>query len=83
MSVMMKYTSGDLVVNWRPRLCEHSGTCRRLLPEVFNPNAKPWVNMDAATFEKIKEIIDQCPSGALSYDEKSRKMPVYTRTESC
>lgn len=63
----MKYTNGEVTFVWKPDLCIHSGNCARGLPEVFNPRAKPWINMDGASTEKIIEQVKKCPSGALSY----------------
>jgi putative redox protein len=65
-----KYTytdeRGDLTVEWRPELCRHAARCATQLPQVFNPAAKPWVNMDSATTQEIKEQVGKCPTGALS-----------------
>ncbi|WMN05920.1 (4Fe-4S)-binding protein [Marivirga arenosa] len=60
------YESEDLVVVWQPSLCMHSEKCWRGLPDVFQRDAKPWVNMDGADDKRIKEQVDMCPSGALS-----------------
>jgi len=38
-----------------------------LLPDVFNPRKRPWVNLQAASTDEIKKTIDTCPSGALAY----------------
>ncbi len=65
-----EYTNGEITVVWQPDVCIHSAICwrgRQGLPEVFNPNNKPWVNMQGAGSEVIMKKIDQCPSGALSY----------------
>lgn len=37
------------------------------LNEVFNPSARPWINIQGATTERIIEQVRKCPSGALSY----------------
>ena len=62
-----KYTKENLTVIWQPDLCIHSKECFKGLPEVFNPANKPWVNMDAESVDRIKNQVDKCPSGALSY----------------
>jgi uncharacterized Fe-S cluster protein YjdI len=61
------YTNGEITVNWLPEKCIHSTKCWRGLAEVFNPRAKPWINMDGAATDKIAAQVDTCPSGALSY----------------
>lgn len=48
-------------------VCSHRGFCVRELPEVFIKNGRPWINPDGASIDKIIEICEKCPSGALSY----------------
>ena len=67
-----QYKSEDLVVNWDSEKCTHSKNCWKGLVSVFNPQKKPWINLDEASADEVKNQIDKCPSGALSYegDEK-------------
>ena len=65
------YTNGEVTVHWRPEKCIHSTICSKGLHEVFNPSARPWVNMDAASTEKIIAQVNECPSGALSISHNS------------
>jgi putative redox protein len=60
------YPNEDITVVWKPELCRHSARCATQLPQVFNPAAKPWVNMDGATSSEIMEQVAKCPTGALS-----------------
>jgi uncharacterized Fe-S cluster protein YjdI len=62
-----QYTKGDLTVIWKPSQCIHSTICWKGLIKVFNPRARPWVDMDGADTERIMEQVAKCPSGALSY----------------
>ena len=64
------YENEDITIVWKPNLCTHSGVCVRSLPKVYNPKARPWVKIENATTEKLKQQISNCPSGALSYTEK-------------
>ncbi len=34
---------------------------------MFDPEARPWVNLAAASPDEMARVIDTCPSGALSY----------------
>lgn len=52
---------------WEPRLCIHTGNCVRGLPLVFDPQARPWVSVEAADAEAIARTIETCPTGALHY----------------
>ena len=61
-----EYTNGELIVYWNSDLCTHCETCWRGLPQVFNPNVRPWVDMTGADSDLIVGQILQCPSGALS-----------------
>jgi putative redox protein len=64
------YSNEDITVEWKPELCRHAARCATQLPTVFNPAAKPWVNMDGATSQEIKEQVARWPTGALSIASK-------------
>ncbi|WP_411030679.1 (4Fe-4S)-binding protein [Spongiimicrobium sp. 3-5] len=65
--ITKKYTNGELTVVWKPKTCIHSTICFQGLPQVFNPNNRPWTNVEGASTKEIADQIDKCPSGALSY----------------
>lgn len=60
------YEKPDVRVEWRPELCVHCGICIQELPEVFNLDSRPWVDIEGATAERIVQQVERCPSGALS-----------------
>ena len=62
-----KYTNGEITVYWQPSKCIHATTCFRELIEVFNPRKRPWVNMKAAPTSKIQNVVDKCPTQAISW----------------
>jgi len=62
-----EYSNGEITIVWQPGLCTHSGVCVRTLPKVYNPKAKPWIEIDNATTEELKDQVSKCPSGALSF----------------
>jgi len=62
-----KYSNGEITVTWEPGVCQHSARCWKGLINVFNPQKKPWINMEGDTSERIIEQVKKCPSGALSY----------------
>jgi uncharacterized Fe-S cluster protein YjdI/CDGSH-type Zn-finger protein len=68
--VEREYENDDIVVYWEPGLCVHVGRCLRILPEVFDVDARPWVNISAANADEIAEAILACPSGALQFRRK-------------
>ncbi|SFD26950.1 putative redox protein [Chitinophaga sp. CF118] len=60
------YTNGEVTIVWKPELCKHSARCGNGLPEVFDIKAKPWINAQGASTEKIIEQVSKCPTGALT-----------------
>jgi uncharacterized Fe-S cluster protein YjdI len=66
----IRYSNGDIVVLWKPHKCIHSGTCVRGLPEVFDVRRKPWIYMLGASTEDIIAQVENCPSGALSWEKE-------------
>src|SRR5438477_6453126 len=60
-----EYATDEIVVEWEPRLCYHSQNCVRSLPQVFDDNRRPWVEVDAATADEVEAAVALCPSGAL------------------
>ena len=65
--IVKEYKNGDLTVVWQPNKCIHSAKCVHGLPEVFDPNKKPWIDVRQASQRNLMDVIDKCPSGALSY----------------
>lgn len=80
-----EYKTEDLTVYWNLSHCSHSGKCTDLLPEVFDMNKRPWINMDGADPLEIIKTIDKCPSGALRYQltEHSKIDPSLARGPGC
>lgn len=62
-----EYSNGEITVVWKPELCIHSAICLQGLPDVFQPREKPWIKIEAATTDDIRNQVKACPSGALSY----------------
>lgn len=61
------YSNGEITVHWVPEKCVHAAKCVTGLPSVFNIKARPWVNMQGATTEEIKRVVEACPNGALTW----------------
>mgnify|MGYP000865071292 CR=1 FL=1 len=61
------YQNSDIMVYWNPEQCTHDTNCFSTLPAVFNPGARPWVNIDGDDPHAIIKTVDGCPSGALRY----------------
>lgn len=61
------YGNDAIEVSWEPRLCIHTGNCFRALGEVFVPEARPWIDVEAADPDAIARTILTCPTGALHF----------------
>lgn len=65
-----EYKAGEITILWKPDVCIHAGVCVKTLPQVYHPNAKPWITAENATIQELTDQIAKCPSGALSIKEK-------------
>lgn len=64
---MKTYQNKNISVSFDKSKCIHAGSCVQQLPAVFDVNKTPWINIDGASKEKIVQAVNNCPSGALSY----------------
>ena len=69
--ITKRYSKGDVTVVWQPAKCIHSAVCVRGLPQVFDPNRRPWIELASATSEQIVAQMGKCPSGALSIERET------------
>ncbi|GAA0715295.1 (4Fe-4S)-binding protein [Aquimarina litoralis] len=67
MEKIKEYKKGDFTVVWKPKKCIHSGICVKTLPKVYNPKDRPWIKPENASIEALKDQINACPSGALTF----------------
>ena len=75
------YRGAGVTVRFDGRKCVHSRNCVLGDPRVFEPNAPgPWIHPDAASIERVVELVHACPSGALTYErtdgEEGEQPPV-------
>jgi len=67
-AAVREYRTDEIVVYWEPQLCIHSARCLQGLPQVFDTERRPWVDVTAASAEQIAEVITRCPSSALRFE---------------
>ena len=61
------YDGSGITVHWDSDRCIHSQLCVLGAPDVFDRDARPWVQLDGTAADDVARVIDTCPSGALSY----------------
>tara|TARA_R110002124_G_scaffold208776_2_gene375088 strand:+ start:1336 stop:1995 length:660 start_codon:yes stop_codon:yes gene_type:complete len=75
-SKIFSYENKELEVTWDLKRCIHAKECVHGLPHVFDPDKKPWIDLDQESdSEKIVETIQRCPTGALQYHFKHKENP--------
>jgi CDGSH-type Zn-finger protein/uncharacterized Fe-S cluster protein YjdI len=69
------YIEGErLTIVYEGRKCIHSRFCVTGAPKVFLANVVgPWINPDAMDADKLVEVSNACPSGAIRYKRKDGK----------
>ena len=73
MSDKEKYTfKGEEVdIEWDGRLCIHIAECGQSKGELFVGGRQPWCVPDATSLEDVFDIVERCPTGALTYQVKN------------
>lgn len=61
------YTGKGVTIHDNRSICSQAGLCTDRLSTVFRIKEDPWIDPDGATEEAIVALVQQCPSGALSY----------------
>ncbi len=61
------YQGKKITVYDNRSICAHAGICTDGLPAVFHNREGSFVDPDGASVAEIIDIVNQCPSGALSY----------------
>jgi CDGSH-type Zn-finger protein/uncharacterized Fe-S cluster protein YjdI len=63
---VVEYQGDDAVVTWNGKLCIHIGECGRAKGDLFIGGRQPWCNPDLASNDEVEEVVERCPTGALS-----------------
>ena len=62
------YPGAKANVLWDGNLCIHVGECGRASGDLFQGGRKPWCQPDVAGLEDAVEVVERCPTGALTYE---------------
>ncbi len=73
------YEGKAIRINDNRGVCAHAARCTDGLKSVFKYGEEPWIDPDGADVEAIKNQIQQCPSGALSYSFDGVEHTQYSR----
>lgn len=68
---VVDFQGAEIAVQWDGRLCLQLGECGRAVGELFMDGREPWCIPDAACTAEVREVVERCPSGALSYRDPS------------
>lgn len=64
---LQRRSSETIEVTFDPNRCAHAAECLRGAPQVFDLEARPWMQPEHMDAESLAEVVRQCPSGALRY----------------
>ena len=59
-----QYSGENAAVTYDAVRCIHAAECVHGLPEVFDPERKPWILPDQANPEELRRGVVACPTGA-------------------
>ena len=64
------YEGKEVTVHFSKLLCSHAGECGKRARNIFNVKERPWVKPDEGALDEVKEVVANCPSGALRLELK-------------
>ena len=70
-----RYKGEHATVSWAGGLCIHIGECGRAKGELFVGGRKPWCQPDVSGADEIRDVIERCPTGALSVEFADGSVP--------
>lgn len=66
---IVDYPGKEINVKWDGRLCIHIGECGRARGDLFVGGRQPWCQPDVSTREEVIQVVERCPTGALTYED--------------
>lgn len=62
------YTGEEIEVSYDVNRCIHVRECVHGLPDVFDPDRRPWIDPAEGTADEIARVVTACPTGALGFE---------------
>lgn len=63
-----EYSNENITVSYDVERCIHVRECVEGLPDVFDPDKRPWIEPDNADIDELVDVIMRCPTGALQFE---------------
>lgn len=63
-----RYHGTEIEVSYDSNRCIHVRECVKGLPNVFDPNERPWIDLEDVDPDEVAAVIERCPTGALQYE---------------
>ena len=70
MSERKTFTGREIDVTWDGALCIHIGECGRSKGDLFVGGRDPWCQPDLVQIGNVTNVVERCPTGALTYQRK-------------
>lgn len=61
------YAGRTTTVHDRRALCAQTGFCTQFAPQAFAKDREPWIEPDAVDEQRLRRVVELCPSGALAW----------------
>lgn len=63
-----RYHGDDIEISYDVNRCIHVRECVTGLPGVFDPNERPWIDLEEGNPDEVADVVERCPTGALQYE---------------
>jgi CDGSH-type Zn-finger protein/uncharacterized Fe-S cluster protein YjdI len=70
-----EYTGEGIIVRYDVKRCIHFAACVRTLPNVFDPDKRPWIDPEQGNADEIAGAVMHCPTGALHFERTDQGAP--------
>ena len=68
---IFRFEGEKLDVEWDGRLCIHIAECGQAKGDLFVAGRQPWCKPDLVADQEVAEVVERCPTGALTYHAKA------------